>query len=342
MLYFCSMSFMVKRFALATCVGLVMGMFTLSYGCESKPSTKQPKTTTSTEVPSHKLVDFSADSAYAFVARQVAFGPRVPGTAAHSACGDWMVNNLRKWADRVTEQTATVKGWDGVELPMRNIIAQFNPEASRRIMLSAHWYTRPMADEDTERRNEPIAGANDGGSGVGVLMELARQMSLRDPGYGVDLVFFDVEDYGNAQVEDSYCLGSQYWARKAVEQGYSAEFGILLDMVGAEGAYFYREGISMYFAKEVVAKVWDAAARTGHRSYFVFNEEPFPPLTDDHYYVNRIAGIPTIDIIQYDRDNPRGFGDFWHTHQDDMPIISKRTLQAVGETLSEVLYASPD
>ncbi len=282
---------------------------------------------------------FSEDSAYSYIERQVSFGPRVPGTEAHKACGDWIVLKFGQWADEVTEQTATVVAWDGTVLPMRNIIAQFNPQARRRILLCAHWDTRPVADEDSVRRDEPIPGANDGGSGVGVLLELARQMSEHKLNYGVDVVLFDVEDYGNSAIEDSYCLGSQYWAKNPHVANYHAEFGILLDMVGAEGAYFYREGISMHFAPEVVARVWEAAAKAGHRSYFVFNREPFPMLTDDHLYVNRYTGIPTIDIIQYDRDNPRGFGSFWHTHQDDMDIISLNTLRAVGETLSVLLWA---
>ena len=282
---------------------------------------------------------FSADSAYVFVAQQVAFGPRVPGTDAHVATGNWLVARLKGWADDVIEQTGTVTAWDGTKLPMRNIVARFNPDAPKRIMLSAHWDTRPIADQDTVRTDEPIAGANDGGSGVGVLLEIARQLAAIPVDYGVDIVLFDVEDYGNSAVEDSYCLGSQHWSKEPHIPGYQAEFGILLDMVGAKGAYFYREGISMYFAPGIVSKVWDAAARSGKRDWFVFNEAPYPPLTDDHFYVNRIAGIPTIDIIQYDPDNPRGFGDFWHTHRDDMDIIDPRTLGAVGETLLTVLAA---
>lgn len=287
--------------------------------------------------PPAAAVSFDPDSAYAYVARQVAFGPRVPGTHAHEACGDWILRRLSGWADTVEEQTGTVTAWDGTELPMRNLVARFRPSAARRVLLCAHWDTRPVADEDTVRRDEPIPGANDGGSGVAVLMEVARQLAAEPVPYGVDIVLFDVEDYGNSDVPDSYCLGSQEWARRARAEGYAAEYGILLDMVGARGAYFYREGISMHYAPSVVARVWDAAARTGHRSWFVYNEEPFPPLTDDHLYVNRIAGIPTIDIIQYDRDNERGFGDFWHTHADDLDLIDPRTLEAVGETLMAVL-----
>jgi hypothetical protein len=281
---------------------------------------------------------FSADSAYAYTARQVAFGPRVPGTAEHAACADWLASQLGNWADTVMEQRFEARAWDGTLLPLRNLIGVFQPEAKRRVLLCAHWDTRPVADEDSTRRDEPIPGADDGASGVAVLLELARQLHLRDPGYGVDILLLDGEDYGNADYEDSYCLGSQYWGRQPHVPDYNAEFGILLDMVGGEGATFYREGISMHFAPDVVERVWRAAATAGHRSYFVYNQEPFPPLTDDHLYINRLRGIPTIDIIPYDRHQPKGFGAFWHTHDDNMGRISRRTLQAVGETLSVVLW----
>ena len=323
-----------RVFIRATGLFLLMNLL-IHPGCTNKEN-KEPAPITD-PITRQPPPPFSPDSAYAYVAKQVAFGPRVPGTAAHEACGDWLVQTLSGWADEVSEQKTTVKAWDGKTLPVRNITARFNPEHPRRVLLCAHWDTRPIADEDTERQSEPISGANDGGSGVAVLLELARQFHRSDPGIGIDMVLFDTEDYGNPKVEDSYCLGSQYWATQARKTGYTAEFGILLDMVGAEGAVFYREGISMHYAPDVVERVWRAAATAGHRSYFVYNQEPFPPLTDDHLYVNQIAGIPTIDIIQYDRESPKGFGEFWHTHRDDMPIISLQTLRAVGETLGVVL-----
>lgn len=282
-------------------------------------------------------IQFNADSAYAFVAKQVEFGPRVPGTDEHRACGDWLEQKLNVYCDDVIIQNAQLDNWDGRKLPLRNIVGVLNPAAEKRIMLSAHWDTRPIADQDSSRTDEPIDGANDGGSGVGVLLEVARVLSQEKPGFGVDIVLFDLEDGGNSSFPDSYCLGSQYWAKNPHVEDYRADFGILLDMVGAEGAVFYREGISMYFASDVVNKVWDAAARVGARSWFMFNEEPFPQLTDDHLYINRFAQIPTIDIIQYDRDTPQGFGDFWHTHADNMSIIDKSSLNAVGKTLLEVL-----
>ncbi|MFT7588192.1 MAG: glutaminyl-peptide cyclotransferase [Limisphaerales bacterium] len=285
-------------------------------------------------------VKFNADNAYNFIDEQVAFGPRVPGTKGHANCGKWLVEYMTQHADKVFEQNVSLMAWDKRELPCKNIIAAFNPEAKKRIMLSAHWDTRPVADEDTERKDEPIDGANDGGSGVGVLMEMARLLGEHNLNYGIDIVLFDVEDYGNAAFQDSYCLGSQYWSKNPHIEDYDADYGILLDMVGAEGAYFYKEGISMYYAPDIVAKVWDAAAKAGARSWFMYNEPPYPQITDDHLYVNRIAGIRTIDIIQYDKNNTeKGFGDFWHTHKDNMDIIDRKTLDAVGRTLVELLWS---
>lgn len=282
---------------------------------------------------------FDGENAYQAIQQQVDFGPRVPGTDAHKDCAEWLEETLGQYTDRLIVQETELTAWDKRALPCYNIIGSFNPESAKRVMLCAHWDTRPVADEDTDRKDEPIDGANDGGSGVGVLLELARVLKENPLDYGVDIIFFDVEDYGKAEHPNSYCLGSQYWAANLHEQGYNAEYGILLDMVGARDAYFYREGISMYYAPDIVQKVWDAAARAGARSWFQFNNEPFPQLTDDHLYVNRIAGIRTIDIIQYDQNTEKGFGEFWHTHNDNMDIIDRSTLNAVGKTLVEVLYS---
>ena len=221
---------------------------------------------------------------------------------------------------------------------MQNIVASFNPDAKKRVLLCAHWDTRPWADEDIVDQDKPILGANDGGSGVGVLIEIARQLSQNPIDLGVDIVLFDAEDYGNSDIVDSYCLGSQYWSKKPHIPGYKAKYGILLDMVGAEGAYFFQEGVSMHYAADVVKKVWETAHKAGYRQYFIFNQFDFSQLTDDHLYVNRYAKIPCIDIIQYDKNNPKGFGSFWHTHEDNMNIISTATLKAVGQTVLEVLY----
>jgi hypothetical protein len=289
-----------------------------------------PNPTIKVEVP-----DFNADSAYFFIEKQVEFGPRVPNTEPHRLCAEWLESKLKSYTPEVMVQSAQVKAYDGSLLEMNNIIASFNPERKRRILLCAHWDTRPWADEDTVRADEPILGANDGGSGVAVLIEIARQLSNNPVDLGIDIILFDTEDYGKSDVKDSYCLGSQHWGRRPHKANYKAEYGILLDMVGGENATFKREAISMHFAKDVVDKVWKIAAELGFRQNFMFKDAP--QLTDDHLYINTLTGIPCIDIIEYDQDTPNGFGTFWHTHQDNMDIIDKATLDAVGQTLLTVI-----
>lgn len=280
--------------------------------------------------------NFNADSAYVYIEKQVAMGPRVPGTPTQKIAADWMANKLRALGAKVTVQEATVKVYNGKEVPMYNIIGAYKPEAQTRVALFAHWDTRPFADMDTERTDEPILGANDGGSGVGVLLEIARQLQKTPANVGVDIILFDVEDYG-VQVAETYCLGSQYWSKTPHIEGYKAKYGILLDMVGAGDAIFHQEGHSLAYAKPIVDKVWKAANRAGYSSYFPYRK--VSPITDDHYFVNKIARIPTIDIIQYDPHTEKGFGDFWHTHDDDMDVISKTTLKAVGQTVLETIYS---
>ncbi len=281
---------------------------------------------------------FSADSAYAYVKAQVDFGPRVPNSAEHQACGDLLIKKLGSFGLNVLVQEVEALAFDGTELSGRNIMAQFNPSVKKRVLLAAHWDTRPFADQDEERVNEPILGANDGGSGVGVLLEIARvlQSASRKPNVGVDIMLFDLEDYGNGGTPNSYCLGSQYWSKNKMPEGYKAFYGILLDMVGAKGAKFYREGHSDQFAPSVVNNVWMTAERLGYGATFV--NQKSSSIIDDHYYVSTQAGIPMIDIIQHDPQTNTYFGSYWHTHEDDLGIIDKLTLAQVGETVLAVLY----
>lgn len=287
---------------------------------------------------------FSADSAHAFVARQVGFGPRVPGTAAHDACGDWLVQRLKATGATVVEQRGTVTSYNKERLPLRNIIGSFHPDRKERILLLAHWDTRPFADKDDERTNQPIDGANDGGSGVGILLEVARHLAAKGHGPGVDILFTDVEDHGQpsgAMSQDersmeTWCLGSQYWVKNPHVPDYSARFGILLDMVGARDAVFHREAISMQFAPAVVARVWKTAAALGHGDRFVQETKYFVGI-DDHVPVNKVLRIPTIDIIEFDPAT-NAFGPYWHTHDDNMEVIDRATLEAVGRTVLEVVW----
>ncbi len=291
---------------------------------------------------------FSADSAYQFIQKQVDFGPRVPNTAEHKACGDFMVSKLKGYGAKVIEQEFEANTYDGTKFYLRNIIASFNPERSKRILLAAHWDTRPIADKDTFDIDKPIAGANDGGSGVGVLLEIARIISQNpDMKVGIDMIFFDGEDNGIpsnytgdviAEYKDgsksSWCLGSQYWSNNKHSPNYTAYYGILLDMVGAKGSKFYKEGLSTKYAPSIVNKVWGIASKSGYAEFFV--DKPRGQITDDHAFVNAWAKIPMIDIIEYTPG--AGFGSYHHTHADNMEIIDKHLLNAVGQTVLNVVY----
>lgn len=292
---------------------------------------------------------FDADSAYGYVAKQVAFGPRVPGTAAHKACADWMVATLQRFgADTVYQQTGTVTAFNGQPVPLRNIIASWAPEKKDRLLLMAHYDSRPFADHDDERQNEPIDGANDGGSGVAVWLEVARHISEQKPSLGIDIFFTDVEDMGQpnegvmgAKPDESsietWCLGSRYWAKNPHVKDYSARFGILLDMVGSIDARFPREGISMKIAPQVVGKIWKAAVATGHGERFLSETKNYVGI-DDHLVVNLETGIPIADIIAWE-ESSGAFPKTWHTHDDNLAGISKESLQAVGATVTQVIWA---
>ncbi len=319
---------------------IMMIMVVSIVGCKNK--TKNDESNNIPVVPMESPA-FDADSAFAFVAAQTAFGPRVPGTKAHSECATWMVNKLKSYTQNVIEQDFKARLWDGKTANGKNIIAVFNPENKVRILLSAHWDSRPYADHDADAKNHktPIDGANDGASGVGVLIEIARQLSIKNPGIGVDIVLFDLEDWGEPQEaqseqQDNWCLGSQHWSRTPHVAGYKARFGILLDMVGAANAEFAKEGTSMYYASDIVNKVWGIANQLGYSNYFVNRQSN--GITDDHLYINKIASIPTIDIIQHDPSTQSGFNQHWHTLNDNISNINKETLSAVGKVCLAVIY----
>ncbi|AMM50495.1 glutamine cyclotransferase [Rufibacter sp. DG15C] len=313
------------------------------YACKDKNTasteTSEPATKMATVTPPA----FSADSAYQYVAAQVAFGPRVPNTPAHRACGDFLIGKLKGFGATVQVQSFTAKAYDGKTLELRNIMGQINPKASRRILLAAHWDTRHVADKDTQNRDKPIDGANDGASGVGVLLEIARQLQANplSEGIGVDIMLFDGEDYGQPDdagdyIPDTYCLGSQHWSKNLMPIGYKAQYGILLDMVGAKGSRFAQEEISRTYAKNVVDNIWKAAHSMGFSDYFPYQNSA--SITDDHYYVIQNAEIPMADIIAYDATSPDGyFGPYHHRHADNMQIIDKNTLKAVGQTVLQVV-----
>lgn len=297
-----------------------------------------------------KVVDvpnFNADSAYSFVKTQVDFGPRVPGTESHANAAQYFVSQFERFGAKVQVQEFEATTFDNQEVKLKNIIASINPGVRKRILLAAHWDSRPFADKDDKDQYKAIDGANDGASGVGVLLEIARTIaSNNNPDVGVDFILFDGEDWGNdtafhgdVPLRDGWsswwCLGSQYWSKNKHEPGYSAYYGILLDMVGAKNSQFHKEGGSLRYAPGIVDKVWSRAQKIGYGSYFVNNSQP--GITDDHVFVNEFAKIPMIDIVHYDPSYGY-FGDYHHTHKDNIEIISKETLEAVGETVLHVLY----
>jgi len=298
-----------------------------------EPAVSQPKI----EKPT-----FDADSAYLYVKEQVDFGPRYPNNEAHGKCAKYLENKLKSFGLKTNTQIGKAVTFNNKKITIKNIIGEYNPNASKRILLFAHWDTRPFADQDTKDMTKPILGANDGGSGVGVLLEVARQLMLLKPSVGVDIIFFDAEDYGQPSgissdeySSETWCLGSQYWSKNPHKENYKAEYGILLDMVGSANANFAQEGGSLNHAPLVVQKVWENAKKLGYNNYFVFNR--MGELIDDHKFVNEIIGIPSIDIIHYE-NNRRGFHPTWHTHHDNMDVIDKKTLAAVGEVLLYTIY----
>tara|TARA_B110000971_G_scaffold150371_1_gene153567 strand:+ start:69 stop:1046 length:978 start_codon:yes stop_codon:yes gene_type:complete len=290
----------------------------------------------STEITPAFTLKFDADSAYRYVQEQVDFGPRVPGTSAHAKTAIYLQNKLAQFCDTAFTQYGSATSYKGKNVQIKNIIGTINPKQTKRILLCAHWDTRPMADQDLERPTEPADGANDGASGVGVLIEIARQLQAQRPDAGVDIIFFDAEDMGDSRgAAESWCLGSQYWSKTPHQPNYVARFGILLDMVGPKDAVFAIEGHSWQYAQRYVKQVWKTANKLGHGNHFVNYKGG--PLIDDHLFINEICGIPTLDIIHYDVVNSTGFGEFWHRHSDNMSSIDKSTLKAVGETVFQVV-----
>lgn len=295
---------------------------------------------------SKRIPAFNADSAYLFVQRQVDFGPRVPNTSAHKQCGIYLAGELKRFGAQVHEQEMVLTAYDGTKLESKNIIGVFHAEKEKRVLLCAHWDSRPYSDEDPQKENQrkPIDGADDGASGVGVLLEIARQLQQYEPTIGVDVIFFDAEDYGIPDFARSqygyqsgtWCLGSRFWGKNPHKKGYKADFGILLDMVGAKDAVFYKEYISMRHAARYVDKVWETARNLGLGKYFINAEGG--GITDDHEAVMEETGIPCLDIINYDPQSEKGFREHWHTQDDNMKNIDKEVLKAVGQTVLEVVY----
>lgn len=329
----------MNRFlVIALAIGIMM------FSC----SKKQENTNgVSTDYSTVKIPDFSSDSAYYYVKTQCDFGPRTPMSKAAKDCGDWMINFLKSKADTVYVQEFTSKLWNGEQVKGRNIIASFNLEATDRVLLCAHWDSRLWADHDKDSslHRQAIIGANDGASGVGILLEIARLLSKKTIKQGLDIVLFDLEDQGapewaESDVEDQsdWCLGSQFWSSNLHVPYYSAKYGILLDMVGSDNIRFTKEYASMSFAPSIMNNVWKIAKDLSYGNIFIDSQEG--SVMDDHIFINRYAKIPTIDIVQNSANG--SFFPHWHTTLDNMDCINKESLKIVGRVLLTSFFAAEE
>ena len=291
---------------------------------------------------------FNVENAYKSIVEQCNFGPRVPNTDAHEKCADYIATAFEKLGYKVTLQTATLPRYDGVSMKNVNIFASCDTVSERRILISAHWDSRPWADQDDNEENhkKPVLAANDGASGVAVMLELARIIRQQQPGIAVDFVCFDTEDCGTPEWdktgndqkdEATWCLGSQYFAANLPTPEYRPIYAVNLDMVGGKGAKFLQEGFSKRYAPNVVDKIWAAAALAGYSTVFPVQDGGYA--TDDHLPLIQIAGIPTVDIIPCYTDYENSFGPTWHTVNDTMENIDPNTLKAVGQTMVQVLFS---
>jgi hypothetical protein len=308
--------------------------------CTNNTPPKSSSTDTSNNSTSiYKQVSpmFNADSAYYFIKKQVEFGPRVTASKESIKCSKWIVNQFKKYDAEVIVQEGSVTNWDKRKINIINIIAQTNTKATKRILITAHWDSRPYADNDPieSNKNKPVLAADDGGSGIGVMLELARVIQKNKLDIGVDFICFDAEDLGKPEYEDSYCLGTQYWGKNQLPVNYKASYAINLDMVGGKGAKFVWEKNSIDQGEATLRKVWEKAALLGYSDIFQYLQ--LGQITDDHVYVHKYTQIPAIDLIHFNQQT--GFPIWWHTVNDDMTNIDNNTLKSVGQTLLEVIYS---
>lgn len=280
---------------------------------------------------------FNADSAYKFVAEQVAFGPRVPGSEAHSKCHDYIAEKLRNYGANVEETDTVFPNVEGNNIFVRNISAAFNPNAQKRVLIAAHYDSRPWADQDSDKNahNTPIDGANDGASGVGVILEIARLASSLPKNIGLELLLVDAEDSGSYGGDNAtWCIGSQAWAANRKPSDKPISYGILLDMVGGKNAVFHREYFSESYAPEINQRVWQTAKKHGYGHRFA--DMVGGALNDDHIYLMR-AGFPVIDIVECNHPQTGSFNPTWHTLDDNLQNIDKETLGIVGEVVLKTI-----
>lgn len=284
-------------------------------------------------------VTFNADSAMARIKAQTDLGPRNPGSEGHRKAVAYLTAELsRHNPDTVIATVADAVLPDGKKAAVTNIMGRWGAGKKSRVLLLAHYDTRPVADRDPDPANRatPIDGANDGASGTGVLLEIARLLGRNMPETGVDILFVDAEDSGNDNDENSWCIGTQKWiGNMPYGPGEMPRYAILLDMVGGRGAKFHREYISDHYARPVVDKVWSTASVSGYGSRFP--NETGGAVTDDHVFLNR-AGIPAIDIIESKNAETGSFNPTWHTLDDNFRNIDRSTVGAVGQVVANTIW----
>jgi glutaminyl-peptide cyclotransferase len=293
-------------------------------GCESEETSR-------TRPP------FDGKAALEYARAQVNFGPRVPGTEAAKKAGDWIIAQMKSRADTVIVQEWEHTTHDGKKLPMRNIIARFNPAATERVLYVTHWDSRPISDGakslgDTaafeKERSEAVPGANDGASGVGMFVALGDLLKKKKPVYGVDLLFVDGEDYGEfGPPEVDVLIGAKYFAQHLPDNNYQPVFGVVWDMIGDADLVIHQDVNSAERAPEVVALVWKTAAELGYTDAFMAVSKY--PVVDDHIPLLD-AGLRVIDVI--DLDYP-----YHHRPSDTMDKISAQSLQTVGEVAASLV-----
>jgi glutaminyl-peptide cyclotransferase len=274
---------------------------------------------------------FNATQAMTYLNSALEFGTRVPGTTGHVKTGNWIVAEMKSRGATVTEQTWSHAAQGGKAVPMRNIIAQWNPAATRRVLYVTHWDTRPRADgagvapADT---GKPIIGANDGTSGIALFLSIADALKAKPTTVGVDLVFVDGEDYGSfGPPEVDVLVGSSYFAKHLPSQGYAPEFGVVWDMIGDRSLQIFQEQNSLDVAPAVVARVWNRAEALGYSNYFV--PQPKYPIRDDHIPLQAV-GLKVIDVL--DIDFP-----YHHTLDDTVDKVSVESLQIVGNVAMSLI-----
>ncbi len=275
------------------------------------------------------LITFDQNRAFSYLEVQCSFGPRVPGSKAHIQGKDHIVNTIQSSADSVIEQSFMHSFvYTGELIKLTNIVAQFNPEMDNRIWIAAHWDSRPWADldKDISKRNIPILGANDGASGVAVLLEIANQLKVKSPKIGVDLIFIDGEDIGKSGELEHYFVGSRYLSRNIPTK--FPKYCILIDMIGDKNLEIPIEGFSYQQAPKLVNLIWSQAEKMG---FTVFKNEISSYVQDDHVILYNIGGIPSIDIIDFDYQ-------YWHTLEDTPDKCSPESLGIIGKLLLNHIY----